>query len=159
MKTLSTLELSYLAGFVDGDGCINAQIVRRHDYLLKFQIRVSVTFFQHKKRKWLLEKIEHQVGTGTIRTRPDDMCEYAIVGPENVKKFLLMLQPYIRGKRRQLELVLIIISRLTRKQSKEDFLQLCKIADHFVVLNDSKKREVTSKTVEETWKESDKRIN
>lgn len=41
---------SYIAGFIDGDGSIIAQIVRREDYVRKFQIRVSVVFYQKTKR-------------------------------------------------------------------------------------------------------------
>ena len=42
LKRLSPIELS-IAGFLDGDGSIYAQIVKRYDYRLKFQIRVSIT--------------------------------------------------------------------------------------------------------------------
>ena len=31
--------LSYIGGFLDSDGCITAQIIRRKDYVLGFQIR------------------------------------------------------------------------------------------------------------------------
>jgi len=36
---------AYLAGFLDGDGCLNEQIIRRPEYRLGFQIRVSTVFF------------------------------------------------------------------------------------------------------------------
>jgi hypothetical protein len=42
--------LIYLAGFIDGDGSLLAQIVYRKDYKHKFQIKVSVCFYQHKRR-------------------------------------------------------------------------------------------------------------
>jgi hypothetical protein len=54
MKHVSDNEFSYIAGFLDGDGCINAQIVRRKNYKLLFQIRVSITFFQKTSRYWFL---------------------------------------------------------------------------------------------------------
>ena len=41
---------SYLAGFIDGDGCIMAQIVPRKDYLYKYEIRVSIVLYQKTKR-------------------------------------------------------------------------------------------------------------
>ena len=159
LKKLTEIESAYLAGFMDADGCINAQIVFRKDYQLQFQIRLSVTFFQHKRRKWLLIGMKNKIGAGTIRTRPDDMCEYALVGSEIVKNILVTLKPYIRGKKRQLTLTLLIISRLSRNQSREEFLRLCKMADHFAFLNDSKKREVTAMVVEKTWQKLDKSVN
>ena len=50
LKRINKTELAYLAGFVDGDGCINAQIVKRPDYKFKFQIRFTVSFFQKTTR-------------------------------------------------------------------------------------------------------------
>jgi hypothetical protein len=44
----------WLAGFIDGDGCINSQIVFRPDYILKYQIRVSITAFQSTTRHFIL---------------------------------------------------------------------------------------------------------
>ena len=42
LKLLTVIERAYLAGFLDGDGCLNAQIVRRVDYRLKFQILITI---------------------------------------------------------------------------------------------------------------------
>jgi intein-encoded DNA endonuclease-like protein len=39
-------EKAYIAGFLDGDGSIMAQLVSRKDYRLRYQIRVSVVFYQ-----------------------------------------------------------------------------------------------------------------
>ena len=50
LKRLTYIERSYIAGFLDGDGSIYAQIVRRSDYRLKFQIRVCIAFFKKTKR-------------------------------------------------------------------------------------------------------------
>ena len=50
LKRINKTELAYLAGFVDGDGCINAQIVRKPGYKLKFQIRVTLSFYQKTTR-------------------------------------------------------------------------------------------------------------
>lgn len=57
IKKLTTLECAYIAGFLDGDGCINAQLVRREDYVLKFQIRYTITFFQKKKASLVIIRI------------------------------------------------------------------------------------------------------
>nr|QJA13789.1 putative site-specific DNA endonuclease [Chaetophora sp. FACHB-2423] len=154
MKQLTELEKSYIGGFLDGDGSVNAQIVRRKDYVLKFQIRVSVTFFQSTKRKWFLILLKKKLKMGTIRNKPDGVSELAIVGADSVRKLLLVLKPYIFIKRRQTKLVLSIIEKLP--QSKRDpraFLTLCTLVDKFEFLNDSKKREVTSVTVRKLFTE------
>ena len=149
IKKLTTLECAYIAGFLDGDGCINAQLVRREDYVLKFQIRYTITFFQKKKRRWLLLGFQKQMSCGTFRTRSDDMCELAIVGSQAVKELLTQCLPYIKGKKRQARLLLFLINKSSPHQSKEEFLRLCRIVDHFAFLNDSKGRTITSQVVKE----------
>jgi intein/homing endonuclease len=44
------IDYAYLAGFIDGDGCLLAQLVKRPDYLYKFQIRISINFYQKTSR-------------------------------------------------------------------------------------------------------------
>jgi len=41
----STVE-SYIAGFLDADGCIMFQLVKREDYRFGFQIRASIVFIR-----------------------------------------------------------------------------------------------------------------
>ena len=48
-KTLTPVDFAYIAGFLDGDGSIMAQIVRNDSYLYGFSIRLSVVFFQKIK--------------------------------------------------------------------------------------------------------------
>jgi len=50
LKRLTPMELSYIAGFLDGEGSIYAQIVKRSDYRLRFQIRVCIGFYQKTTR-------------------------------------------------------------------------------------------------------------
>lgn len=86
---------------------------------------------------------------GTFRTRSDDMCELAIVGSQAVKELLTQCLPYIKGKKRQARLLLFLINKSSPHQSKEEFLRLCRIVDHFAFLNDSKGRTITSQVVKE----------
>jgi hypothetical protein len=149
LSHLSDLEKSYLAGFLDGDGCINAQIVRRKDYQLKFQIRVSVTFFQKSSRNWFLKDfLKKQLKYGVFRQRKDGMSEYSIQGEDSVQHILQELKPMVKIKQPQLKCVLEIIEKLpTAKKDRQAFLKLCEKVDAFVELNDSKKRTITAETV------------
>jgi hypothetical protein len=151
LKKLSTEELSYLAGFIDGDGSINAQIVQRADYKLKFQIRVSITLFQDTKQHWFLLQMNKMIGGGTLRKRNDGISEYALVGKQSVSEMLQVLLPYLKLKRRQAELVLEICEQLSKKQDGASFLQLCTKADFVGKLNYSKKRTIQSDLVKEIF--------
>lgn len=140
LKQLTPLDLAYIAGFVDGDGCINGQIVRRRDYVLGFQIRVSITLFQKTTRHWFLLQIQQQIGFGTVRKRPDGVSEYSLVGVSSVKHVLQLLLPFLRLKKKQAQLVLQIIDTLSKSQDPQAFLKLCEMVDTIADLNDSKKR-------------------
>ena len=148
MNKLSSEEKAYIAGFLDGDGSINAQIVKREDYVLKFQIRVSITFFQKTNRHWFLIKLYKKLSYGTLRKRPDGMSEYAIVGINSVENVLNLLLPYIELKKPQAKLLLEIIQNMPKvKNDPQAFLKLCEKVDKFINLNDSKKREINYETV------------
>lgn len=143
---------AYLAGFLDGDGCIDAQIIRRPDYKLGFQIRVSITFFQSTKRHWfLLQLQEHHAPGGRLRRRNDGISEYSIVGPQLVQRVCESVLPYLQIKRRQAALVIELTKRLKKGQSREEFLTLCEIVDKIGNLNDSKKRTVSAIFVQSEW--------
>jgi len=144
-------EKAYIAGFLEGDGCIMLQLVYRHDYVLGYQIRASIVFYQKQQYRWFLSWLQDQFnGVGYIRNRNDGMSEYTIVGITDVKNVLTVLSPYLRMKKPQAELTLKVISQMPgsgRKMTKELLLMLSKDVDHFLELNYSKKRTNTSQKV------------
>jgi len=147
MTKLTQTQKAYIAGFLDGDGCLNAQIVRRDDYKLHYQIRVTLSFFQKTKRHWILLQLYKWFKVGTIRKRPDGMSEYTIVGKASVKNCVQILYPYLRLKKLHAFRVLQIISKLEKNQDPQAFVKLCEVVDTFQDLNDSKKRTLTSEVV------------
>ena len=62
-------------------------------------------------------------------------------------RILLLLQPYVRLKKKQVELGLEILQKLEDKKSDKDFLEICKLVDKFKQLNYSKKRKITHEIV------------
>lgn len=148
MNTLTDTQASYFAGFIDGDGSIIAQIVRRQDYILKFQIRLSVLFIQIKQRKHFFLQFQKEIGLGTLRERKDGIVELALVGQSSVLPFLRRIQPFLRLKQKQANLVIQIIEQLPlTKNSPEKFLSLCLLADQVGALNDSKSRTISTNVV------------
>jgi len=146
-KNIIPEEAAYIAGFVDGDGSINAQIMRRPDYTLKFQIRVSITFFQKVERYWFLLFLKKKLGIGSCRKRNDGMGEYIIVGKQSVLQILDILRPYLRIKKRQAILITSICCQLKKEQDPLQFLKVCEMVDLIETLNDSKEQVITSETV------------
>lgn len=179
MKKITLHDLIYIAGFLDGDGCIMAQLITRPDYKLGFQIRLTVQFTQSSKREIYLQKLKDILGIGYIRNRNrvnigaspqlggltnrltsdgsnyqtngliNPVCDYIITEPKNVYMFLKEIQPYLRMKQKQANLVLTIIEQLPlAKDSPSKFIELAHMVDHVASLNDSKNRKVTATHVE-----------
>ena len=146
----SEIDKAYIAGFLDADGSINAQIVPRKDYKLKYQIRVSVSFYQKTKHHWFLVWLFKKCGCGSLRKRKDGMSEYSIVAKEAVGSLLKELEPMVRIKKPQLKLVLQIIKELPQAKDPQAFITLCESVDRFEQFNYSKKRKIKSETVRST---------
>ena len=145
---MSCEELAYIAGFLDGDGCIMLQLVYRHDYVLGYQIRASIVFYQKQQYRFFLAWLQDKFGgIGYIRNRNDGMSEYTIVGIASVEKVLILLLPYLRLKKPQAEITLKVISQMPgsgRAMTEEKLLLLAKDVDKFLKLNYSKRRVNTS---------------
>lgn len=153
MKNINKDDIMYLAGLIDGDGSILAQIVRRSDYVYKFQIRCTVQITQLNKRRHFLEHIRKTIGYGTVRDR-GNISDYVLTETRCVYFFLQQLSPFLRMKKKQADLLLRIIEQLpSSKNSALLFIELCRISDHVSELNDSKKREITAEVVAKELKE------
>lgn len=148
-------KLAYIAGFLDGDGCILLQLIYRHDYKLGYQIRASVVFYQKTQFKDFLAWLKRRLIAGYIRERPDNISEYTIVGLKPVTKVLNLLYPYLRLKKKQAKLALEVLSKMPgqgRDMKPKLLLALSRKVDKFADLNYSKKRTNTSRQVEEFLK-------
>ena len=143
-------ELAYIAGFLDGDGCIMLQLVFRHDYVFGYQIRASVVFYQKENNAYFLDLLKEKLKYGYIRNRKDGMCEYTIVGVEAVTGVIKLLYPYIVLKKKQAELALKVLAQMPgrgKKLTKELLISLSKDVDKFADLNYSKRRTNTSESL------------
>src|SRR3989338_9009249 len=139
---------SYIAGFLDGDGSIFFQLVRRKDYVFGYQIRSSIAFYQKTVHAEILHWLKEQLEYGYIRRRKTGVSDYTIVAPKEVEEILRKIQPYVRLKKPHVELGLKILGRLPEVHTVESFLELCEQVDQFKELNYSKKRTNNRKIVE-----------
>lgn len=145
---LTSEEIAYIAGFLDGDGCLLAQLIRRKDYRYGYQIRLSIYFYQKTKRHWFLLWLKKKLRYGTLRKRNDGMSEYCIVGAEPVKKILNLICDKLRMKHKLCKLILTIIDDLKNIQNAQDFVQISRKVDQVALWTDSKKRKITASVVE-----------
>jgi hypothetical protein len=143
-------QIAWLAGFVDGDGSINAQIVARDDYKLRYQVRVTLTLFQSTERHHILLYIQKLLKSGVVRKRNGGLSEFCISGAKQLQEVLLLLLPHLKLKRRQAILVLQIIEKLPHTKDPFVLLEACVIADKVGLLTDGKRRKQRSDQVLET---------
>ena len=144
---MSSEELAYIAGFLDGDGCVMAQLVRRKDYIYGYQIRTSIVFYQKSRNQRILQWLKDRLELGYIRHRNDGMTEYTIVGLREVESVLTILLPYLRLKKELAEQVIKLIKAIPKRVTPEELVRLSKIVDSTAKFNYSKKRTNTSKTI------------
>lgn len=151
---MSLHNLIYLAGFLDGDGSVIAQLKPRADYKNGFQAVLTVQFTQRLNRKIYLEKFKDWLGIGNIRVRAG-VCDLIIGETRSVYEFLKNVKPFVLLKRRQVDIVLSIIERLPEaKKNPSKFLEVAILIDKVANLNDSKNHVHTSETVKQYFIDS-----
>lgn len=148
IRFVSNEEKAYIAGFLDGDGCIMAQLVFRKDYIYGYQIRTSIVFYQKSSHQDILHWLKDKLNHGYIRHRNDAMTEYTIVGFSEVQEVLQLLVPFLRLKRSLAQLVLKLIRVHPQKMDPDTLIRLSKIVDQTATFNYSKKRTNTSETLQ-----------
>ncbi|PIU69137.1 hypothetical protein COS81_01245 [candidate division WWE3 bacterium CG06_land_8_20_14_3_00_42_16] len=134
---------AYIAGFLDGDGCVMFQLVKRKGYIFGFQIRASVVFYQKAGNENFMNWLKHKLRDGYIRQRNDHILEYTIVGHRPAMRVLSLVAPYVFLKRKQVKLGLQLLKQLVEKRERytsQEFLKLCKQVDKISEFNYTKKK-------------------
>ena len=110
-KILNT-DLSYIAGFLDGDGSVIVQIKNRKDSPKGWRLMFTVCFYQDTRHEKPLFWIQRKLGIGYISRRSDNITELRINGYEQTRNILKKLYPYVKFKKKQIEYVLQILKLL-----------------------------------------------
>ena len=108
---MKDVELAYLAGIIDGEGCISVTISHRHSGYGKFRIQVSISNTNLK----LIEKCKQIVGFGSIGKRTGSHIGKRTVYKLELSKYkklyelLPKLIPFLIDKKRKAELTFELI--------------------------------------------------
>ncbi len=147
-QIMSSEEKSYIAGFLDGDGCIMAQLVKHKDYVFGFVWGNDESFTAKKPiHQEILSWLKSMLHAGYIRHRNDGITEYTIVGPKKVKEALLLLSPFLRLKKILAQEILKLIDTLPEKMTPRELVRLSKLVDKTATFTYSKKRTNTLESV------------
>lgn len=142
IKTISSTQKAYLAGFLDGDGSIYVQMKPNTTYRYGFQIAPYIVFFQSQKDQDNFEKLCSLIGFGHMRKRKDGIMEYIISKNDEILEFLKIIEPYAILKKEQIVLMKKILAMKKEIENEKDFQKLMELVDTFRELNYSKKRKV-----------------
>ena len=137
---ITSAQKSYLAGFLDGDGSIYVRLKPNKSYQYGFQVSPYVIFFQSSKNRKSFESLCSLVGFGYMRERKDGILEFTVGRKNDIKQFLSMVKPYVILKKKQVDLMEVILERKEKVNNKNDFVKLMNLIDSFRELNYSKKR-------------------
>ncbi|OGN28719.1 MAG: hypothetical protein A3I26_01920 [Candidatus Yanofskybacteria bacterium RIFCSPLOWO2_02_FULL_43_10] len=140
MKTLTSQQQAYIAGFLDGDGSIYVQAKKNPTYRYGYQVAPYVVLFQSTKSESNFLQICNLIGLGHLRRRKDGISEYIIGRIDQLKGFLKLVEPFVILKKKQVVLMLQILEQKDKIENKHDFEALLKLIDTFREFNYSKKR-------------------
>ncbi|PIR44993.1 MAG: hypothetical protein COV10_01770 [Candidatus Vogelbacteria bacterium CG10_big_fil_rev_8_21_14_0_10_51_16] len=128
MGSRSTIDLAYIAGFLDGDGSLMLQLKKRKDGPSKFRFMATICLYQDSRHDESLAWIQKILRIGYLSKRNDGMTELRVNGFVQVRDLLRELLPYTRFKKvqaRALHTACTLLSEKTlRKLSKEELKQL-----------------------------------
>ncbi|MEM3642041.1 MAG: LAGLIDADG family homing endonuclease [Candidatus Bathyarchaeia archaeon] len=100
------LNLDYLAGFFDGEGCVHFYIGKSSRSSFGVRVRVSLTIAQ--KHDEILRKIRDFLGFGAIY-RDSGYCRYVVNSSRNVLRFIELMADKVILKRDELFLAKEVI--------------------------------------------------
>ena len=100
-KASFDLNSSFIAGFVDGEGCFSVTFVKDKSYKLGWQVKPKFSIGLHTKDRALLEKIQNYLGIGGISTQGTNGVQFYINSIKDRKILVEFLNenPLISQKR------------------------------------------------------------
>ena|SRR3989344_3625247 len=121
---------AYLAGLIDGDGCIMATIERHPEKKFGFRVRVEVKITQ--KESELLKSLAKEFKIGRVSGNNKLDVDYTthdwIIRDKNhVIQILEYFKPYTRLKEKQIAIALRILKRDV--VTKQDLIRNAQLAD------------------------------
>ena len=72
------LNVQWIVGFVDGEGCFHIGIAKNEKLSLKFQVLLEFTITQHRRDVKVLENIKSFFKCGVVRISHGDIMSYRV---------------------------------------------------------------------------------
>ena len=115
-QRIKSIDWAYIAGFLDGDGSIMVQIKNRYDTKTGWRLMFTICFYQDTRHKEPLQWIKNKVGIGYLSNRKDKITELRINGQKQNLLILRNLKPFVKFKKKRVNIVLKILSLIAEKR-------------------------------------------
>ena len=115
---------AYLAGLIDGDGCIMATIEKHSEKKFGFRVRVEVKITQ--KESNLLKSLHSFYGIGVV-SKNRTTFDWIVRNKTHVNEILNIIGPYMKAKKRQVEYARQILG--LSDSSRSGLIKMARLAD------------------------------
>ncbi len=78
------LEIQWIVGFVDGEGCFHVSINKHDDMTTGYQVLPEFTVVQHERDIQVLHALKAHFGCGVVRTNHGDRMAYRVRSLEHL---------------------------------------------------------------------------
>ena len=126
------LNNSWIAGFVDGEGCFHVSINKQPKMSLGWQVLPEFRVVQHKRDEAVLHQIKDALGCGQVVVNHGDRKEIRVRGLENLNRVVKFFRenPLKTTKRENFEIFAKIISLMNKGQhlNQKGLREIAKLA-------------------------------
>ena len=134
-KMSAEADRAYLAGLIDGDGCIMACLERHGEKKFGFRVRVSLKITQ--KESLLLLFLARKYGVGKVRVNNrgtiHSTYDWLVRKSEDVEQILDLIRPYTKTKHKQIVLAKRILH--ISDATKQGLMRKARLADSLAKFN------------------------
>jgi len=129
-KKFSEVERAYIAGFLDGDGCIMATIEKHSEKKFGFRVRVTLKISQSDRK--IIDWFYSKSGVGYVQ-KNRTTHDWIVRDQSVVREIIQLLLPYLKVKKQQAQNAIIILN--SKIISQQDLLRIARLADALSRLN------------------------
>ncbi len=83
------LELGWVTGFVDGEGCFHIGVAKHAEMASGFQVLPEFTVVQHERDAQVLHALKAHFGCGVVRRNHGDRMAYRVRGLEQLTTLIV----------------------------------------------------------------------
>ena len=126
------LDVSWIVGFVDGEGCFHVALNKLPKMTLGWQVLPEFRVVQHQHDEIILQKLKLFFDFGSVVRNHGDRKEFRVRGLKNLNKLtkFFKLNPLQTSKQKNFEIFSKIIKLMNKEQhlTQEGLIKIAKLA-------------------------------